>query len=110
MLEQEFIQAVLLLSVFSTKIEFLNVVKCRGSHGAISSATYSRALVGAHGVTGADPGFLSGRVAGWPQIFFEAGSAKKIFGALLGGSGGMLPQKVFKIDWFVDLLVLNYAP
>ena len=94
MLEQEFIQAVLLLSVFSTKIEFLNVVKCRGSQGAISSATYSRALVGAHGVTG----FLSGRVAGWPQKFFEAGSAKKIFGALLGGSGGMLPQKVFKID------------
>ena len=89
MLEQEFIQAVLLLSVFSTKIEFLNVVKCRGSQGAISSATYSRALVGAHGVTGADPGFLSGRVAGWPQ---------KFFGALLGGSGGMLPQKVFKID------------
>ena len=39
---QGFIQAVLLMSVFRSKIEFLNVVKCsRESLGALSSATDS---------------------------------------------------------------------
>ena len=98
MLEQEFIQAVLLLSVFSTKIEFSNVVKCRGSQGAISSATYSRALVGAHGVTGADPEFCQGGWLAGPKNFLRRAVPRKIFGALLGGSGGRLPQKVFKIE------------
>ena len=45
---QGFIQAVL-LSIFWTKVEFLNVVKCRwGSQGAVSSATDSdcRVLMG----------------------------------------------------------------
>ena len=96
MLEQEFIQAVLLLSVFSTKIEFLNVVKCRGSQGAISSATYSRALVGAHGVTGADPGFLSGRVAG-PKNFSKRAVQRKFLGLFSGGLGACSPRKFLKL-------------
>ena len=39
------------------------------------------------------PSILSGRVAGWPQKFFEARS-----GALLVGSGGMLSQIIFKFE------------
>ena len=32
-----------------------------------------------------------------PKMFFEPRSGEKKFLALLGGSGGMLPQKIFKI-------------
>ena len=40
---QGFIQTVLLMSVFWTKIEFSNVVKCRrGCQGAVSSAADSQ--------------------------------------------------------------------
>ena len=39
--------------------------------------------------SGADPGFCQGGWLAGPQ---------KIFGAVLGGYGGMLPQKIFKIE------------
>ena len=42
-------------------------------------------------LTGADPGFCQG---GW----LTGLEAQKIFGAFLGRSGGMLPQKIFKIE------------
>ena len=52
--------------------------------------------------TGADPGFCQGGwVGGWPQKLFQGAAPRKMFGALLGGlgaSGGMVPQKKFKIE------------
>ena len=50
------------------------------------------------GTTGADPGFCQGGGLAGPKNFSRRSAPRKIFGTLLGGSGGMLPHKVFKIE------------
>ena len=50
------------------------------------------------GQAGADPGFCQGGWLAGPKKFSRRAAPRKIFGALLGGSGGMLPQKIFKIE------------
>ena len=48
--------------------------------------------------TGADPGFCQGGWLAGPKKFSRHAAPRKNFGALLGVSGGMLPQEIFKIE------------
>ena len=48
--------------------------------------------------SGADPGFWQGGWLAGPQNISRRAAPRKIFGAVLGGYGGMLPQKIFKIE------------
>ena len=48
--------------------------------------------------SGADPGFCQGGWLAGPKKFSRRPTPRKIFGALVGGSGGMLPQKIFKTE------------
>ena len=44
------------------------------------------------------PGFCQGGWLAGPQNLSRRAAPRKTFKALLGGSGGMLPQKIFKIE------------